>query len=69
MKNLSKKFQIQIDLSLEDASFDVRVYNASPRKGFVDLEKIKERLKDVFAFMQHEGLHTLMSQIENEQLH
>ena len=69
MSALSHKFQIVIQIDLETAAFDVKVANMSARKGFVDIDKLKQHLRDVLSFMQAEGIDSLIEQIEKDQVH
>ncbi len=68
MRNLRQKFRVHIELDLSDEEFDVNVINMSARKGFVDIEALKSKLKDIFTFMLEEGMDELTEQIAKEQL-
>jgi hypothetical protein len=69
MKNLPQKFQVHIGLDLNQPEFDVNIINMSTRKGFVDIEALKAKLKEIFYFMQYDGMDELTEQIAQEQLH
>lgn len=65
----AQKFQIVIELDLATEGFDVKVVNMSSRKGFIDIQKLKEHLKDVLMFLHEEGIDSLTSEIEKDQVH
>ena len=69
MKPLAQKFAVQIEVDLNNPEFDVKVINLGTRKGFIDVEGLREKLVDVFKYMQNQGMQELTSQIEREQLH
>lgn len=64
-----QKIAVQIELDLSSAAFNVRVFNMNPRKGFIDLSQLRERLKDVMFFMQQEGIDQVLSELQSEQAH
>jgi len=68
MKDLRQKFTVHIQLDLTQDEFDVSVINMSARKGFVDIEALVTKLKEIMHFLQHEGMDELTQQIEQEQL-
>jgi Fe2+ transport system protein B len=68
MKDLQQKFRVNIEVDLSQEEFDVNVINMSARKGFIDIERLKNKLREIFQFMQREGMDELTSQIEREQL-
>lgn len=65
----AQKIAVQIELDLSTDGFDVRVFNMSNRKGFIDIQKLREHLKDVMFFMQQEGIDQVISELQNEQAH
>ncbi len=70
MSKLSQQFKvvIEFDSSLQDY-FNVQIENLSPRKGYVDLERLKTQLLSAMHFMIESGIDSLVEHVEKETLH
>ncbi len=60
LNTLSQRVRVVIEIDLQQDNFNVSIENLSARKGFVDFDAMKLKLKEIMTFMIKEGNDSLI---------
>lgn len=68
MNKLEQKFRLIIEVNTLTEELKVRIENISARKGYIDIQRLKDSLRNAMCFLLTEGIERLVKEATQEQI-